>query len=100
MVGACVSPILAEIRIVETLLLQVCPLAVELRFGAFKLCLLLSESGSVLIELGASGTRLVITLLNELRRSGLRHGLATACIGGGQWRDRAAVLCAVVHSTA
>jgi len=34
--------------------------------------------------LAASGTRLVITLLNELRRNGLRYGLATACIGGGQ----------------
>jgi len=34
--------------------------------------------------LGASGTRLVITLLNELRRKGLRYGVATACIGGGQ----------------
>ena len=34
--------------------------------------------------LGATGTRLVITLLNELRRNGLRYGLATACIGGGQ----------------
>ena len=34
--------------------------------------------------LGASGTRLVITVLNELRRRGLRYGLATACIGGGQ----------------
>ena len=34
--------------------------------------------------LGATGTRLVITLLNELRRNNLRYGLATACIGGGQ----------------
>ena len=34
--------------------------------------------------LGASGTRLVITILNELRRNGLKYGLATACIGGGQ----------------
>ena len=34
--------------------------------------------------LGATGTRLVITLLNELRRKNLRYGLATACIGGGQ----------------
>jgi acetyl-CoA acetyltransferase family protein len=34
--------------------------------------------------LGASGTRLVITLLNELRRKGLRYGVAAACIGGGQ----------------
>ncbi len=34
--------------------------------------------------LGATGTRLVITLLYELRRSGKKFGLATACIGGGQ----------------
>ncbi|HVM75929.1 MAG TPA: acetyl-CoA C-acetyltransferase [Candidatus Saccharimonadales bacterium] len=34
--------------------------------------------------LAASGTRLVITVLNELRRRGQRYGLATACIGGGQ----------------
>ena len=34
--------------------------------------------------LAASGTRLVITVLHGLRRKGLRYGLATACIGGGQ----------------
>jgi acetyl-CoA acyltransferase 2 len=34
--------------------------------------------------LGATGTRLVITLLNELRRRKGKYGLATACIGGGQ----------------
>jgi acetyl-CoA acetyltransferase len=34
--------------------------------------------------LGATGARLVITLLNELRRTGSRYGAATACIGGGQ----------------
>ena len=34
--------------------------------------------------LGATGTRLVITLLHELRRRQARYGLATACIGGGQ----------------
>jgi acetyl-CoA acetyltransferase family protein len=34
--------------------------------------------------LGATGTRLLITLLYELRRRSLRYGLATACIGGGQ----------------
>jgi acetyl-CoA acetyltransferase family protein len=34
--------------------------------------------------LGATGTRLVITLLNELRRRPARYGLAAACIGGGQ----------------
>jgi acetyl-CoA acetyltransferase family protein len=34
--------------------------------------------------LGASGARLVLTLLYELRRRQQRYGLATACIGGGQ----------------
>ncbi len=34
--------------------------------------------------LGATGTRLVLTLLYELRRRKARYGLATACIGGGQ----------------
>jgi len=34
--------------------------------------------------LAATGTRLLLTLVLELRRRGARHGLATACIGGGQ----------------
>jgi len=34
--------------------------------------------------LGATGTRLVLTVLNELHRRRGRYGLATACIGGGQ----------------
>lgn len=34
--------------------------------------------------IGFSGTRILITLLHELRRRGGRYGLATLCIGGGQ----------------
>ena len=34
--------------------------------------------------LGATGTRLVLTLMYQLRRSGKRFGVASACIGGGQ----------------
>lgn len=34
--------------------------------------------------LGATGTRLVLTLAHELRRSSKRYGVASACIGGGQ----------------
>ena len=34
--------------------------------------------------LGATGTRLILTLMYELRRSGTRYGVASACIGGGQ----------------
>jgi acetyl-CoA C-acetyltransferase/acetyl-CoA acyltransferase len=33
---------------------------------------------------GATGARLVITLLKELRRRGKQRGLATLCVGGGQ----------------
>ena len=32
---------------------------------------------------GASGTRLTLTLLYEMRKRGLRYGLATLCVGGG-----------------
>jgi len=34
--------------------------------------------------LAASGTRLTLTILHELRRRRLKYGLASACIGGGQ----------------
>ncbi len=33
---------------------------------------------------GASGTRIVVTLLHEMRRRNLSVGLATLCVGGGQ----------------
>jgi len=33
--------------------------------------------------IGASGARILVTLLYELQRAGLRKGLATLCIGGG-----------------
>ncbi len=34
--------------------------------------------------LGATGARLILTLMMQLRRSGKRLGVASACIGGGQ----------------
>lgn len=34
--------------------------------------------------IGASGTRILVTLLHEMRRREARRGLATLCIGGGQ----------------
>ena len=33
---------------------------------------------------GATGTRLMVTLVHALRRRGLRRGIATQCIGGGE----------------
>ncbi len=34
--------------------------------------------------IGASGCRVLVTLLHEMKRSGAKKGLATLCIGGGQ----------------
>ena len=34
--------------------------------------------------LGVTGIRLTLTLARELKRSGLRYGISSACIGGGQ----------------
>ena len=34
--------------------------------------------------LGATGVRLMTTMLNELERTGGRYGLQTMCEGGGQ----------------
>ena len=33
---------------------------------------------------GATGTRLIITLLHEMRRRNAHRGLASLCVGGGQ----------------
>ena len=38
--------------------------------------------------LGATGTRLMTTLLNELERTGGRYGLQTMCEGGGRPTSR------------
>ncbi len=34
--------------------------------------------------IGASGTRILVTLLYEMKRRQAKRGLATLCIGGGQ----------------
>lgn len=34
--------------------------------------------------IGATGARIVVTLLNALKRGGLRRGIASLCIGGGE----------------
>ncbi|MCL2616216.1 MAG: acetyl-CoA C-acetyltransferase [Defluviitaleaceae bacterium] len=34
--------------------------------------------------IGASGARILVTLIHEMKRRGSRHGMATLCVGGGQ----------------
>ncbi len=43
--------------------------------------------------IGASGARIVVTLLGALRRRGLRRGVAALCIGGGEATALALELC-------
>lgn len=45
-----------------------------------------AEGGAIALghPLGCSGTRITLTLLNRLERSGGRRGLATMCVGVGQ----------------
>ena len=43
--------------------------------------------------IGASGARIVVTLLHALRRRGLRRGVAALCIGGGEATALAIELC-------
>ena len=62
---------------------QVMACALELGLDEAKLNV---NGGAIAIghPLGATGVRLAITLARELRRSRLRYGIASACIGGGQ----------------
>jgi acetyl-CoA acetyltransferase family protein len=71
------------IEINEAFAGQILAVANELRIDLTKLNV---NGGAIALghPLGASGTRLVITLLYELRRRKARYGLASACIGGGQ----------------
>ncbi len=34
--------------------------------------------------IGCSGARVLVTLLYEMKRRGLRRGMATLCLGGGE----------------
>jgi len=54
--------------------------------GEFRREILNVNGGAIAIghPVGASGLRIVITLLKEMERRGLSVGLATLCIGGGQ----------------
>jgi acetyl-CoA C-acetyltransferase len=72
-----------RIEINEAFGAQVMACARELSLDEAKLNV---NGGAIAIghPLAATGIRLAVTLARELRRSGLRRGIASACIGGGQ----------------
>ena len=43
--------------------------------------------------IGASGTRIIVTLLNALKRQGKKRGIASLCIGGGEATAVAVEMC-------
>lgn len=55
----------------------------ELKFDAEKLNV---NGGAIALghPIGASGARILVTLLHEMKRRDAKRGLATLCIGGGQ----------------
>jgi acetyl-CoA acetyltransferase len=71
------------VEINEAFAAQAIPCAQELEIGSEKLNV---NGGAIALghPLGASGARILTTLLYELRRRGGRYGLASMCIGVGQ----------------
>jgi acetyl-CoA C-acetyltransferase len=67
----------------EAFAAQVMSVERELKLDRSKLNV---NGGAIAIghPLAATGVRLAVTLARELRRSKLRYGIASACIGGGQ----------------
>src|SRR5690606_18598352 len=74
---------IGRIEINEAFGAQILACAMELGLDEDKLNV---NGGAIAIghPLGVTGIRLGLTLALELRRSNIRHGVASACIGGGQ----------------
>jgi acetyl-CoA C-acetyltransferase len=66
----------------EAFAAQSCAVAKELKFDKSKVNV---NGGAIALghPVGASGCRILVTLLYEMKRSGKKRGLATLCIGGG-----------------
>lgn len=67
----------------EAFAAQALAVARELQFDMAKVNV---NGGAIALghPIGASGTRILVTLLYEMKRRKSRYGLATLCIGGGQ----------------
>jgi acetyl-CoA acyltransferase len=61
-------------------------LGLDKRVGAIDPKILNVNGGAIALghPVGATGTRLVVTLMKEMAKRGVQFGLATLCIGGGQ----------------
>jgi acetyl-CoA acyltransferase len=61
-------------------------LGLDKKVGDVDMATLNVNGGAIALghPVGATGSRLVITLMKEMKRRGVQFGLATLCIGGGQ----------------
>ena len=77
---------LACVRAAESLSFAERELGLDRPLGAMEPEKLNVNGGAIALghPVGTTGMRLVMTLLRALRQAGLRRGLATLCIGGGQ----------------
>jgi len=80
------SQIIANLRIFESDALSKKYLGLDKALGAIDPNLMNVNGGAIALghPVGSSASRLVITLLKELKRKNLEVGLATLCVGGGQ----------------
>ena len=60
--------------------------AASKELGEISMDILNVNGGAIALghPVGCTGTRLILTLLLEMQRRKVRHGLATLCVGGGQ----------------
>lgn len=78
--------VLANLRIFSSDTLSKQYLGLDKALGAIDEDILNVHGGAIALghPVGASATRLLLTLLKELKRHNLETGLATLCVGGGQ----------------
>ena len=80
------SQIIANLRIFESDALSKKYLGAERALGAIDMDIFNVNGRAIALghPVGSSASRLILTLLKELRRSKKETGLATLCVGGGQ----------------
>ncbi|MCP4416768.1 MAG: thiolase family protein, partial [Chloroflexi bacterium] len=80
------TQVIANMRIFESDELSKKYLGMDKALGAIDPEILNANGGAIAIghPVGSSGTRLIHTLLRELKNSNKSVGLATLCVGGGQ----------------
>ena len=80
------AQIIANLRAFESENFSKTYLNLDKKLGEIDISKLNVNGGAIALghPVGATGTRLIITLLHELKRQKLNRGLATLCVGGGQ----------------